>query len=652
MAEIRIQGPDGSSFSFPEGTTADVITAAMQSHYKTPSPDAPPAPKGPYGAADSFAAGALDTATFGTLDELGAGASYLINQLPGGDGASYSDILAKTRGTLKTASEEHPYAYTGGQIAGGVGQGVGLVRGGLSLGARAATAGQGLGRVALGGAVDGAAIGALNGAGSGDGLEGRAQGAMAGGALGLGVGAVAPVATAAISTVARPLVAPVMARLRPDAYANRAVGEGLERSGSSIEQVRDALLAAQRDGQGVFNVADALGNSGQRMLSTVARTPNNARQGVIEALQARQMGQGERLTNALAEGFQAPDTAAQRTAALIAQRSSDATANYGAARAGAQAIDPSAAIQSADDFLRPGAMGVMRNETGIADDSIEAAVRRARGYLTDGTSVLTDFNAGLRSKQELDAMIEGAMPAVQRQLIPIRNALDTALSDASPDYANARNVFRQQSQTIDAVEQGTAAASGRVRAGDSIPAFNNMRPEQQAAFRAGYADPMIARVEASSVSPTTNKARLLMTGKTEQEFPAFAAPGRAEQMGDRIGREQRMFETSNAALGGSKTADNLADAAEMSRFDPAVMTALFQGRPVQAVVTAVTRALSEANGTPPRVVERIARVLMETRPDVARQMLEQATTRTQSNRAIRAVTNAMLTATGASAAGR
>lgn len=136
----------------------------------------------------------------------------------------------------------------------------------------------------------------------------------------------------------------------------------------------------------------------------------------------------------LADGFDATDTAAQRTASLTAQRGASANANYGTAREAAGIVDPTSAIQAADDFLMPGASPVMNQSNNIADDSIESAVRRARSYLTD-------FNAALHSKQEIDAMIEGAKPAVQRQLIPIRNSLDEALGNASEPYAAARNTF-------------------------------------------------------------------------------------------------------------------------------------------------------------------------------------------------------------------
>lgn len=608
------------------------------------------------GMAGAAALGAADTASFGFGDELGAGlgaaSEYLASMVTGDKPRSYDELLGAMRDQDRRAQETNPGSYLTGQIAGGVGQGVGLARGGMSLAANAAGRGANLARVSAASAGDGAILAGLHGAGSGEGVDGRIASAGTGAALGLALGGAIPGAVAGGSKLFGMAAAPVAARAFPDRYAERAIGEGLRRSGMTADEVADALTAARADGQGMFNLADAMGNSGQRMLSTVARTPHDERQAVIEALQSRQVGQGDRISSFLAEGFDAPDTAAQRVARLTTERGNTANANYAAARNSAGVVDPTNAIAAADDFLTPGATRLMNPGNAIADDSIEAAVRRARGYLTDGNSVLTDFNASLRAKQELDAMIEAGSPSVQRQLIPIRNRLDDALEQASPEYANARNTFREQSRAIDAVETGTTAASGRMRSADTVPAFNAMNPAEQSAFRPGYADEWIRRVESMSASPTTNKARPLITPKTGEEFPAFAAPGRGDQMGNRIAREQRMFETSNAALGGSKTADNLADAAEMQRFDPGVMSSLMRGDIVGSLMAGGRSMLNEASGTPPRVVEQLARALMETDPNAARSVLLGGNNRVTSSDQLRARIISTLLGTGSAGAGR
>ena len=54
-------------------------------------------------------------------------------------------------------------------------------------------------------------------------------------------------------------------------------------SGQSPDEIATALRQAQAEGQGNFTVADALGNSGQRTLSSVARTPGEGRTNVGRA---------------------------------------------------------------------------------------------------------------------------------------------------------------------------------------------------------------------------------------------------------------------------------------------------------------------------------------------------------------------------------
>jgi hypothetical protein len=551
------------------------------------------------------------------------------------------------------AQSENPGSYVAGQIGGGLAQG--LATGGAGFGANAARNGATLGRVALGSAVDGSLYGGLAGAGNANGdLVDRAKGGGAGMLLGGAAGGLAPYAISGISAAAQPFISPIMARLRPQDYADTALAEALRRSGRSPDEIAQALTAARADGQDMFTVADALGNSGQRMLSTAARNPHEGRQALVETLQQRQMGQGDRLSNALAEGFAAPDTAAQRAATLTGARNSAANANYAAARQGAGSVDVSGAIAAADDILTPGVTRFANPGSGIADDSLEGAIRRARNLLTDGRSQLTDFNSVLRAKQDIADQIETAVRAGKgnqaRILSQINRELDAALEASSPGYRQANDLFRTQSRAIDAVDTGRAATSGRTRASDNIRTFGGLSSDEQNAFRAGYVDPLIAKVENSSISPTTNKARALMTEKTGQEFPVFAAPGRADQMGSRIAREQRMFETANAALGGSKTADNLADAADLNKFDPSIMTHLLQGRPVAAAISAVMKAINESRGLPPSVLTRIARGLMETDPNAARLLLSTGAQRGLSAAGRRALYSSVLTKLTSSAA--
>lgn len=636
MATFEITGPDGKKYRV-SGETAEGALQALQKHL-TPDPR-----DNFMGKIDSVMRGAADTLTLGLSDEIAAGLGTGFGIL--GD---YDAELARQRGIDKADAEDRFGYRLGGQIGGAAIGGAGLAKSGLSLGANAVNAGQGLGRVALGSAADGAILGALQGAGSGEGLEGRLASGATGLVTGVVLGGAAPYAVAGGSAAAKAVAAPIMARLRPDTYATSALGEGIRRSGMSADDIVNSLARAQADDQTMFNVADAMGNSGQRMLSTVTRTPNGMRQTVVDTLTDRQMSQSERLVRALSEGFDAPDTASARARALEAGRNALADVNYGNARVGARPVNLSGAIDQIDTLLgRDPIMG----ESALSRGALGLRLKQLRDQMQRGGEQLIDFDRVLNLKSDMFQQMK-RNPDVASDLRPVYSMLDDALERASPQYRAANDAFRAQSRAIDAVDAGKAAASNRTRAADNISQFQAMRPGEKSAFRAGYIDPKIASIESSSLSPTTNRARPLITEKTGQEFPAFAIPQRADKMGRRIAREQRMFETANAAMGGSKTADNLADAAEMSKFDPGVMTNLLRGRPVAAVIDAVTKMANEAKGMPPSVMESIARTLLETNPQAARQLINAGAGAAARSNGRRALAQAIAVSIASSGAGR
>ncbi len=562
----------------------------------------------------------VDEMLFGLPGKAAAGMNALI-RAPFTDktiGEEYSTIRNQYQNAREQYASEHPIANTAASIAGSI-------HGGATTGR---LAGNLVGRVAprFAQAVNSTYAGRM----AGDAASGAAQGALS--AFGhdqdLGTGAVIGGITGGLS---RPVISAGGAVLRGisglvgagnTGRAQNAIAQAMLRAGSTPDDIANDLATATAQGQPEYMVADALGNSGQRMLTGIARSPGDMRQTISETLQNRQAGQGRRLQNALTEGFGSPQTAQQTQDALTALRTSEAGQNYPAARATAGSVDPTAAIQQADDFLTPGASGVMNPGNNIADDSVEAAVRRARSYLTDGNSILSDFNAAFRAKRELDNMIENGSRTVQAQLIPMRDALDDALSTASGPYAHARDTFREQSQAIEAANTGRdAAMRGRVE--DTIPQFQAMRPDQQASYRAGYVDPYIADIQ-KAPGPMTNKARPLISDATAQEFPAFAAPGQGPQLMDRIGREQRMFETANQALGGSRTADNAADMADIQGFDPSMISAFATGGFRGAAMHGLQQGVNALNGRNTATRDMIARMLLQSEPTQARADLARA----------------------------
>lgn len=677
MAEIKITGPDGSTFTFPVGTPAETIEGAMRAHYGASQPAPAAAAKTDerdtiIGRADAFMRGAADTMTLGLMDEVAASLNTgSLGGLNKGLWGDYETEIKRQRGIDASDAENRQGYRVAGQLGGGVAGGLGLAQAGLSATANAVNAGKSLPAVMAAGAKEGAILGGLHGAGSGEGIEGRAASGAQGLATGGVAGLAAPAAIAGASAVVKPVIAPVMARLRPDEYAATAIGEGLERSGSSIDDVARALVGARAAGQDTYMVADALGNAGQRMLSTAARNPHNERQAVVDALIGRQMDQGRRVAGALQEASGSRMTASQFSDLASRSRSVDAGINYAPVAQEVRPIDVSPAVALANRGISPAADTVARAtgavptdlaarrsmETGEAAirDPIREAIKTARSYLAADSLTVTNVGKAFRAKTNIDDMIADATAnqrgGVVEALTPIRNALDEALARTSPQYAGARDAYASASRPIEAVDLGRGMASPRARTEDTLQAFGRLSPEEQHAARVGYFDPMIARAESAS-GTMTNSARPFIADSMRRELPALAAPGQADLLTGRLAREARMSETAGAALGGSKTADNLADAAEMAKLDPGIMTSLMRGRPIEAVVAALSKGRNEAKGLPPRVIERVARVMLETDPDAARKALEIATTKTDRDRGVRAVANAILANLSGSTTGR
>jgi len=81
--------------------------------------------------------------------------------------------------------------------------------------------------------------------------------------------------------------------------------------------------------------------------------------------------------------------------------------------------------------------------------------------------------------------------------------LGQSLENASEGFFQANRNFAQASRDIEAVQAGRQAAT-RGRSEDIIPAYQALRPEAQAAFRAGYVDPLIAQTQGAAFG--VNKA--------------------------------------------------------------------------------------------------------------------------------------------------
>lgn len=535
-------------------------------------------------------------------------------------GRGFAEPYSETRDAIRSAKDviqqAHPVAYGVGEVAGALP--ASAAGGALATGGKTALQ-QGI-RLSGMGAIEGGILGAGNA--DGDGLvEGATQGAALGAALG---GAAKPVADGLRAT-GRAMATPVSglfnaatgrgSQTRANAIAQRA----LERSGKSLEEVQGAAMQALEAGQPMA-VADLLGSPGQGALTGVARQPGQAQRELTEFLESRQLNASDRMSQALADSLGATDTAAQRQASLTATRSATANTNYDAAREGAKAVDVRGALGVLDTRL--GQTAGMEG-TGFTGDGIDSAFSRYRNRLaadrvpSDVDSIeLSDFDRVLGVKQDLQDDIEAATRAGRnneaRELRRVVGELDKALEVGSDGYRQANDTFAQQSRTIDAVGQGVQAARPGSRADDSIQQFSGMNSDQQGAFRAGLGDQLIGKLE--NQAPGANVALPLMRDRTSSLLDAVAK--NPEDLQARIARENVMNETRNRALGGSRTADNLANMDDVQNVDVGFMANLLRN-PREAAVQAGQKAANVATNQTEGTNQLLARMLMSQNPQQA-----------------------------------
>jgi hypothetical protein len=504
----------------------------------------------------------------------------------------YAHSLRDQEGTDAKFQQQHPIIDTSAKLAGGVASIAPAVAAAPGLfgatGSFAARTGMGT--------VSNAAIGGTDAAVRG---HDPITGALVGGLIGA--------ATPAAEAMASPFISSIMARVNPTGAANRQVARAISESGRPAADIAGDVTRAAAEGQPQFTLADALGSPGQRMLSTVARAPGQGRTDVVNALEQRQAGQGRRISNALAEGFNAPETAAATEARLTGARGAQADADFNAVRADAAPVDLSGALAHIDQTLSPGVHGRV-GSSNIANDSVESALQGVRDRITDGRSMLSDFTATQRMRGDLSDTIQRAVRAGEgnkaRLLGGVLRQVDAAMENASAGHLAANRSFAQASRDIEAVQTGRDAFM-RGRTEDSIPAFNALRPEAQAAFRSGYVDPAIAQTQGAAFG--VNKARPLLNDAFQAESQAIA-PG-ADLMNRRIGREQTMFETRNHALGGSRTADNLNDHAALG-VNPTTVMHVASGNWSGAIGSLLHAGVRGVTGNTPAVRKAVADILL------------------------------------------
>ncbi|WP_409188778.1 hypothetical protein [Bradyrhizobium sp. RDM4] len=292
----------------------------------------------------------------------------------------------------------------------------------------------------------------------------------------------------------------------------------------------------------------------------------------------------------------------QMRSGMEAARDDVANVQYENVRDGAGRVDVVPAINNLDRNIGTEAGQTLQTP----NDSVESVLRPFRERLARVNP--DDFEAVQRIRGDMkdtaDAAERQGYGNRARLIGQAVRHLDNSMEAASPGFKQANSDFRRASQDIDAIDAGRQAAT-RGRTEDTIPAFQALSPRGQQAFRTGYVDPLIEGVQGPASG--VNKARPF-SGDAFADEGAAMAPGNTT-MQRRLGREMRMFETRNTALGGSKTADNLADADAMG-IDPSVVGHVVQGNYGAAVRSLISAGSNAVTGNTPQVRQAVADLLL------------------------------------------
>jgi len=539
-------------FGVPEGTTRQQVRDMLQKRMNASEAQSAKAQKKidnykrvlrPLNATMRFA----DAATLGAPTRIQSGILEGKDLITGEDRDRYAEVKGVKDDLKKMFPKTSAVSDVGGAI---FGLGKVMKAGGTATrfvpqGLKGA---KGLGATTAAVAADGAAIMGTEALIAGrDPLKAAKQGA--------GVGAALNVATRGIGSALSPVAQNIKARFNPDLMAKNQLIAALKRSGQTVDDIKAKFSSAKKDGADEFMIADALKEEGQRLASGVARQPGEGGQALVDALNARQAGQSGRVVNALDEGFQTGGkTAAEATEAMSQNIRKTDRANFG------KVPDEPVAPTSAMKFIQENTQAVQK---GVKPTKAERALAKY-GEMISSASGSNNTQRMIAIRQDLadaaDKAFRGGQGGLGTKLKNLKKAVDDDILQTSSAYREANAASSKLRGIRDQVKAGQTGAT-RGRQEDLVSALQKASPEERAAFGVGFADTNIARAQKGAEG--VNAARPF----TSQRFNALAkelTEDGGETIGRKLQRENDMFATRHRALGGSRTADNLADQANVN----------------------------------------------------------------------------------------
>lgn len=588
----------------------------------------------------------MQGATFGTFDELSGAADAGLRKLASpitGDtrplGEMYRTARDKSRGLSNAYKDENPITALGAQAAGSVASGRFLPD--VPLGrfvseAPAATALGRAGQATAKGAANGLWQGAAGGALATDGtfderMQGAAKGAIAGGVVGGASGGILSAASDLLRKGGQKVASYKATRaldqgrvqevpFLDDAATAEAFDRTLAKSGMTREQLRAALDQAPEG----TTIAEIMGNAGVKRTGTAYRKGLNEPQRIAQSLDERAQDEATNFANKLegltGEKIRSPGAVTDEAFAVaepVAQRGysqayqmpdvdskevRDMVERFSETRHGKSILDHARELGASFGSLRPDQSptnSVSIENLNYLRRGIDAEIRSLRsqgqedlaGVLAGRRATLDKIlkEAGGEGQQAADAAIHGANNRAEGFALGER-----LRSGADPESATEEGIQRalNAAKDKDAVRQGAASnLQNTIRSANDGTGGTIGNPG-----KAGFGSAKI-------------KARSQLAFDPKDQGPANRF-GEANQAAKQVTNRLR---TRNTVLGGSQTAERLAD--DNGDAIGEAVSLIAQGRPVAAARGAVGKQWDKAgrlfNG---QQLDAEARILMAGAP--------------------------------------
>ena len=524
---------------------------------------------------------------------------------------NYENARDAERRAIAAAKLNHPYIYAGSEMAGAIPSMAALPEGGFlrAAGPAASKIAQ-FGRGALDSAITGGEYGAASGIGEGESTGERAMNAATGLVSGIVGGGAAHAVGSGLSALGQRYTAPigrtVLGWMDPKGEAARRLVTALRgdsdmiAAGTAKGMTPQQWVQARQNGEPV-TLADLGAGRTQALLRSAANTSPEARAQLEKFLEERFHDQSTRIGNTVRNALPGGAADASKTGdQLVAEYDQGRVPAYKSAYAAGD---------------RPLMSPVM--ERMMSSDTFVAAMKRAissgkdrdvaqgLGGFNPMVNVTPDgrivFNRGAQGaptypnlqywdqvKRELDSSAKQAQRSGDTANVAgdlaklLRNELDKQV----PEYAGARGVAEKYFGESNALEAGQKLAGKKMNPVDVEKILREMKPDERALFREGYASDLANRVIGNS-KDTTNltKGNGVFQSPNERRMgKAIFGVGGMAQIEARMHLETIM-DGARQALGNSTTARQLIEAGlaggavggYLSGWDPKTMGEGFLG---------------------------------------------------------------------------